>query len=94
MEIRTNNIPRNLKYGYEMPEKFKADFDYIPEDEFNNHAFFEYKKQWYDLGEFIRTSATIPELKAWQGYSSDSAFSGVVVRLINNDKIIVGKFFY
>lgn len=92
MEIRTNNIPRNLKYGYEMPEKFKADFYYIPEDEFNSHTFFEYKKQWYDLSEFVR-----PEnnsiLKDWQGHYSDSAFSGVVVRLINEDRIIVGQFF-
>lgn len=92
MEIRTNNIPRNLKYGYEMPEKFKADFYYIPEDEFDSHMFFEYKKQWYDLSEFVRTENN-SILKDWDACSSDSFFSGVVVRLITDDQVIVGQFF-
>ena len=38
--IKTNNVPRLLKYGYEMPDKFKSDFDYISEEEFPLHDFF------------------------------------------------------
>jgi len=92
MEIRTNNIPRLLKYGYEMPEKFKADFDYITKEDFDYHSFFVYKRQWYDLSEFMVVQNN-EYLKEWDGYSSDSFFSGVVVKIIDDDSIIVGQYF-
>lgn len=92
MEIRTNNVPRLLKYGYEMPKKFKADFDYIAEEDFDYHSFFVYKGQWYDLGEFMLVENN-EDLKGWNGYRSDSYFSGILVKLVDDDSLIVGQYF-
>ena len=90
--IKTNNVPRLLKYGYEMPDKFKSDFDYIGEDDFDFQAFFVYKGQWYDLGEFMR----IPDnsnFTGWDGYTSDTYFSGILIKFVDEDSIIVGEYF-
>lgn len=87
MKIITNNIPRNLKYGYEMPEKLRSDFDYL--DDLVSHEFFVYRGQWYDICEFMRVSE---ELKPWHGYAADSYFSGTLIKLVD-DQIIVGRYY-
>lgn len=92
LTIRTNNIPRMLKYGYEIPDKIKSDFDYIPEDDFPLHDFFVYKGQWYDLGEFLRIPDN-SDFAGWDGYSANSYFSGILVKIVDDDSIIVGQYF-
>lgn len=87
MKIITNNIPRNLKYGYEMPEKLRSDFDYL--DDLDSSEFFVYRGQWYDIGEFMRVPE---ELKPWHGYAADSYFSGTLIKLVD-DQIIVGRYY-
>lgn len=92
--IKTNNIPRQLKYGYEMPEKYKVDFDYIDADEFDLHNFVEYKGIWYDLGEFMRIDYPNGTFKGWHGLSHDDAFSGVLIKLCkDSDYVIVGSYY-
>ena len=90
MQIKTNNIPRLLKYGYEMPDNIRKDFDYI-KDDFDSHEFFVYKGQWYDLEEFIRIGNN-NALKGWHGYMADSFFSGILVKLVEEDSVIVGQY--
>lgn len=92
MEIRTNNIPRLLKYGYEMPEKFKAEFDYIEKEEFDYHDFFTYKCQWYNLDDFMLVS-DVPEFKGWYAYRPDYWFSGILVKFVDDVSIVVGQYF-
>lgn len=32
-------------------------------------------------------------LDGWHGYYSDSAFSGILIRFVDNDHVIVGQYF-
>lgn len=91
LTIRTNNVPRLLKCGYEMPTALRSDFDYIDAEEFETHEFFVFKGQWYDLAEFMRCEGDT--LKGWDGYSNGSAFHGVLIKLVGDDRVIVAQYF-
>ena len=93
LTVRTNNVPRDYIYGIEFDgkerQKMLDQFDYLTEEEFNGHSFVNYKGYWYDTGEFLRIPDNEGELGKWQGYSSDSYFSGVVIRYVEDDERIV-----
>ena len=90
LKITTNNVPRDLIQGYELSDKEKAEFDYIDKEEIDGHNFFRYKGLVYDLGEFMRVGHSFG-LQGWDGYHSDSAFSGILVKYVDHgDRIIVG----
>ena len=103
--IKTNNVPRPIVCGWELTEKEAAEFDYL--DDITEGGFFRYKGEVYDLGEFCRV---IPagsksyhpcdmhdiggDFKNWQGYISDSYFSGIVIRYTEDlEHVIVGTYF-
>lgn len=89
LEIRTNNVPRFTLDWWDLTPKEQAEFDYIKDGE---GTFFRYKGWTYDLGEFMR--CTSDELKGWDGYVSDTFFSGVLVKLVDaGEKVIVGQYF-
>ena len=68
-------------------------FDYLDDEEFDSRPFVNYKGYWYDLAEFIRIPDGEGELCKWQGYSSDSYFSGVVIRYVeDNERVVMGTF--
>ena len=90
MQIITNNQPRNLISWYDLTEKEKADFDYIEDGAFSG---FRYKGQMYDLGEFMHCEQSVNGLANWHGISSDSFFSGVLVKLVDDDSVVVGRYF-
>ena len=99
LRIITNNVPRLLLYGYELPDKVKSDFDYL--DDIDSGDFVKYRGSYYDINEFMRISDTAPELlQEWDGYSSDSFFSGIVIRyprdeygeLEDTDYIVCGHY--
>lgn len=98
MKIVTNNQPRHLIYGFELSESEKQEFDYL--DDIGSASFFRYKGNLYDLGEFMRIDANIAphpqreDWENWQGYASDSYFSGVLVRYdSDNESVIVGSYY-
>lgn len=103
IEIRSNYHARPLIYGFELTAKEKKDFDYL--EDVDESIFFRYKNQLYDIGEIIRIDENTPFPDFWHGYSSDSFFSGILVRLCDNtdadrlslscasDYIIVGQYF-
>ena len=84
--IKTYSHWNNFLYGYELTEKERADFDYI--DDIDSHDFMRYRGIIYDPCEFMRVpdNATMAldkdyaPMMAWQGYQSDSYFSGVLIR--------------
>lgn len=79
MEIITNFRYRNFLYGYEIPETvLNSDFDYLSEDE-KTDGFMKYKGRYYHVSEFMLIPDNSPFPGNWQGYYSDSAFSGVLV---------------
>lgn len=93
MDIVTNSIPRDIIDDYQLSEKEREDFDYLDWEKIDNGedsaTFFKYKGRLYDLREFV----IAPEsLKPWDGMSADSAFSGILIRLVD-DQIIVGQYF-
>ena len=97
LTIRTNNVPRDYSYGMEFSGKERKEmleqFDYLSEEEFNQQSFINYKGYWYDLGEFMRIDDNEGELGKWQGYRSDSYFSGIVVRYVeNNERVVMGTY--
>ena len=86
LTIRTNNHWRSPVYGYELTDKERAEFDYIPAEELDSRDFLRYRGWVYDPSEFMRTPQNesarqeLNELSNWHGYQSDSFFSGIVVR--------------
>ena len=103
MNIKTNNVPRPILYGYELTEKEKAEFDYL--DDVDNAQFFRFKGLLYDIGEFSRiisqgsnrchpTESDNPDFAGWNGYLSDSFFSGVLIKWADPDceTLIVGAY--
>ena len=98
LTIKTNNVPRDYSYGMEFSGKERKEmlkqFDYLNEEEFNQQSFVNYKGYWYDLGEFMRVGDSELEKLKWEGYSSDSFFSGVVVRYVEDDEqVVMGTYF-
>lgn len=93
--VKTNSVPRDIVYGFELSEKEKKEFDYLTEEELNNGNFFRYKGWTYDMGDFLIISEFAPkELLKWDGHHFDTYFSGVVVRYVENfERIIVGRYY-
>lgn len=101
--IRTNNRPRDLLSGYELTEAERKELDYIEDIDETFNRFFRYQGQVYDTYEFVRivprskvvgfehgVDEDSPLLK-WAGIQTDSYFSGVVVRYVENfERVVVG----
>ena len=101
LTIRTNNVPRPVLEPYELTAEEQFDFDYLDWAKLMtgnaSASFFRYKGQVYDLGEFGYTGGLPADnpLRKWDGYISDTFFSGVVVRYTGAylDEVIVGTFY-
>lgn len=87
--IRTNNKPRPILYGSEVPVKYRKEFDYMTDDEFNTNMFFMYKGWCYSLGDFMCTES----ISGWDGALGTSYFSAVLIKLVGNEAVIVGQQF-
>ena len=92
LKIITNNQPRHTLDWYDLSPKEQKEFDYLKDPE--ETTFFRYKGHIYDFGEMMRVSPDNEDMKDWDGYSSDSFFSGIVIKMRNRDeKIIVGRYY-
>lgn len=80
MRIITNNQPRPLFYGTDLPESVRDDYDYL--DDTENTEFFIYKGQYYCLDDFLVTSNS--ELKDWHGVSPQSYFHSILIRFCDS----------
>ena len=95
LEIRTNNHKREVVYWWELTEKERKEFDYFNTDEEQSEAlFFRYKGDVYAMGEFMRIEHC-PDFNGWDGYISDTFYSGVLVKYYEDDYdfVIVGTYF-
>ena len=99
MNITTNNQPRDLLCAWEIPAAVLAsEFDYIENPEESGARFFQYRGWWYDINEFMRCDfapahTEMDPLRAWDGYASDSYFSGVLVRYTDDcERVIVATY--
>ena len=87
MKIYTNNHWRQLKYGNEVPDDVMSDyFDHLDTDDAYD-GFIQYRDRWYHTSDFMSLHNKIhcpnpPEfMNGWDGYLSDSYFSGVLIKL-------------
>lgn len=91
MKIITNNIPRPLVYGYELPENQRREFDYLSDEEYYSSVFVKYKGQYYDLLDF--TKPFYSKLIYWDGLRSDSFFSGILIKVLpSSEYVIIGRY--
>ena len=80
-EIITDHKWKQFKYGYEVPEKVKNDFDWLEEEE-KDDGWIYYRKNWYHESDFMRIDNNNPFYSlGWHGYHSDSFFSGVLIQI-------------
>lgn len=92
--IKTNNVPRELLAGYELPTGILAsEFDYVDTDDTYSPRFFQYRGEWYDAYEFESLSQ-FPNNNGypnWHGVQTQSAFSAVLIRLASDyESVVVG----
>ena len=93
LTFKTNNQVRPIQYGYELPAKWRREFDYMDDETFDTAAFVTYKGYVYSLGDFMRTSKdSTGDLSTWDGYNSETFFSGVVIKF-KDDDVIMGSYF-
>lgn len=107
MKIRTNNHLRPIVDAWDLPIEARSEFDYLDwsaiERGEESASFVRYGGQWHDLGEFSRIIApdaarmhpmecAAPEFQGWSGYRSDSFYSGVLVRYVDDETIIVATY--
>ncbi len=86
MEIITDYKWKNFKDRSEIPELIlEEEFNWLTEHECN--GFICYKKEWYHLSEFLSTCKNKGFPDNWQGYSSDSFFSGIVIEISNDGEM-------
>lgn len=94
--IRTNNVPRFIIDAYELSAQERREFDWLDwEAPGNDDAqFFRFKGQLYALSEFMRCDHAC-DLSDWDGYHSDTMFSGVLIRYVGKhfEQVVVGQYF-
>jgi hypothetical protein len=97
--VVTNNVPRLIIDAYELTEEERKEFDYLDWEAIEsgeaNPTFFRYCGTLYDLGEF-ETTGTVGyprEFRVnWDGIQPDSFFSGILVRFVDDDHVIIGRY--
>jgi hypothetical protein len=97
LTIKTNNIPRETTYGMyfsgSLRQELRAQFDYLTEEQFDDMKFFNYKNYWYCFEDFMYLGSNSPfDNRKWDGYASDSYFSGVLMKDNYDGTVIVGRF--
>jgi len=109
LKIVTNNVPRDTWSIFEMDGKvLKDEFD-IDITNFTDddccRTFVKFRGVWYDVGDFITTcpgpwNHGLPEeFRQWDGYSSDSFFSGVLLKYARDDdrmdldRVVMGTYY-
>lgn len=107
MKITTNHMPRPIVDAWELTEQEQKEFDYLDwlaiKNGNDSASFVRYQDQLYDLGEFSRIIApdskrchpmecAEPAFQDWQGYMSDSFFSGLLIRYVDDESVIVARY--
>jgi hypothetical protein len=89
--VRTNLAEHQFRYRYEVPAKVLADqFEHLEDGE-SDDGFFCYLGHWYHVSDFMFSHDA--NANGWQGYASDSFFSGVVIRISpDGESYIVGTY--
>lgn len=100
LTIITNNVPRDVVEAFELSPEEREEFDYIDwaavEEGSESASFVRYRGELYDLSEFEvwRNPSSPLNVGGWQGMRSDSYFSGLLVRYVEDfERVIVGRYY-
>lgn len=102
VEVICNNVPRDILEGYELSASERADFDYLDWDAIErgeeSASFFRYRGEVYDLGDIPAVDSrpdVAPDWQAgWDGIATDSFFSGILVRYVEDfERVVVARFY-
>jgi len=98
LKIVTNNQPRDVLYWHELTDKERAEFDYLDTEEKQvERSFARFRGVTYDLGDFERLPDYAPNYEAmrkWDGYQSDSFYSGVLVKYVEDFERVIMATYY
>ena len=95
MTIYCNRQPRLLLSWPELTDAERKQFDDLSEAEAADRDFVRYKGVAYDCGEFesiTRVVAPHSQRPGWEkfdGFSADSFFSGVLIKFVDPDHVIM-----
>lgn len=109
MKITTNHHPRPIIEAHELSSEERAEFDYLDwaaiESGSGSASFIRYQGTLYDLGEFCRIirpdaprrhpmECSESAFQGWDGYVSESYFSGLLIRWEDRhfERVIVGRY--
>jgi hypothetical protein len=95
--VTTNNVPRDVIEAYQLSAKERDEFDYIDWPAVDrgegSASFFRYKGELLDLGEFMVWDGVGHPFPKWDGYRSDSFFSGLLIRYTEDfESVVVGQY--
>jgi hypothetical protein len=108
MNIITNRRSYDLHALHELPAKVQQDFDYVREAGDYSPRFVKYRGTWYDIqdSQIIRVSGKhdLPmgwawyvepdhPLAEWHGIVSETFFSGVLFKLLPDNRVVCGRYF-
>jgi len=98
VQVTTNNHDRQFLFGYEVPEEVKAEYDWLDDDSKHDN-WIKFKGHHYHVADFMAVNNIVhnpnpPEWQeGWDGYRSDSFFSGVVIKISDdNETYRIGTF--
>lgn len=96
LTIRTNNHLYPILYWYELTAKEQARFDWLETEEKQSEAtFIRYKGWTYSLDEFMRIeNHSDPKFSSYDGYLSDTFFSGVLIKFSKDNEYAKMATFY
>ena len=108
MTIVTNNIPRDIIAAHELTTQERQQFDYLDweaiDDGVCDAQFFRYRGELYALDQFCRVispdaqrchpmECAEPAFQGWDGYLSDSFFSGMLVKYADDfERIVIATY--
>jgi hypothetical protein len=92
LKITTNHVARDVLHWWDLTEKEKAEFDYIAEENQDSAEFVRYRGWTYDLHDMERGwggCAMPAEFAGWDNYRSDSFFSGILIRWVDQGERVI-----
>jgi len=93
--VTTNNVPRDVIDAWQLTPAERAEFDYLDWGAIDagndSRSFFRYRGQLYDLHDGFEIHVPHGTPGRWDGFQSDSFFSGIVIRYCDDyERIVVG----
>jgi hypothetical protein len=99
VKVITNHVPRLLLDGYELTAKERAEFDYLSDEEMIGRDFVRYRGWVYDIGDTMAITPLDRDhpqradwMRGWDSYVSDSFFSGVLFRFVDDDHVVCATY--